>query len=659
MRHFRISPIIITFIFTVLSGSCTDSLKEDFDLYESIHSRSISSEASETLKKQYSEYYWYENEKVPLYKMANKFLVMYDCSDSARIHRILANSNIKFKSADKSFGYNYGVKTKVAGRSTFANKHITTIEGDSAALSAVLSEAFYWTPYYQMEDGREIKIGNKFYVELESKEDLPILKNFANENGVDLLYEEDFIKNWYCLGCSETSKGNALELANLFHESGLFKFSCPDISGVGQLTELNEPLYISGDLWHLGNNLVSPNIDINYCASQTLLSQGSSKVIVGIIDSGVDINHRDLYNVLPGWDATTQTAPNKVSNPHGTEVAGFIGAIPNNNMDVAGIGYGTTILPVSIYVNSSGGIDVAPEIMKNAIEYAVKNGAMVISCSWNYKHQMITSAIKEALDRGRIFVFSAGNTGKDIGSPANSDSRIIVVGAINKNGYRASFSSYGYELDVVAPGENVYTLYPGNRTTIASGTSFATPQVAGLAAMILSKYPDSSLFDVRYRILKTARRLESYFHNYNISPFISPFNVEVGHGLIDAYAALSPDVPSTLAINISNVATNKPMGAFRVELYDENYKPVQLQSYDFDNDSGTLLPGESFKALFSLIPGTYIANVVCETDGGVEMDYKFDFKISGGTISFEYVGETDATVHWRNTDYYIGGYNII
>ena len=192
-----------------------------------------------------------------------------------------------------------------------------------------------------------------------------------------------------------------------------------------------------------------------------------------------------------------------------------------------------------------------------------------------------------------------------------------------------------------------------------SGTSFATPQVAGLAAMILSKYPESSLLDVRYRILKTARKLEPYFSNYNTSAFINPFNIEVGHGLIDAYAALSPDVPSTLAVNISNAATNKPMGAFRVELYDENYQPVQLQSSDFDNNFSTLLPGESFKALFSLIPGTYIVNVVCETDGGVEMDYKFDFKISGGTISFEYVGETDATAHWEYADYYIGGYNII
>lgn len=659
MKYFRIKPIIITSIIAVLSGSCTDSFKDDFELYDAVSSRSISSEVSKTLNKEYADYYWLENEKIPLYKIADKFLIMYDSSDTTRMYDLLSSNGIDFKNADETFGCTSDIKTKAASKSKFANKYITTIQGDSAKLSAALSEAFYWTPYYQMEDGREVKIGNKFYVELKSKEDLPILENFANENGVDLLYKEDFIKNWYCLGCSKTSEGNALEMANLFHESGLFKFACPDISGVGQLTELNEPLYISGDLWHLGNNLVSPKININYCASQSLLSQGSSNVIVGIIDSGVDINHRDLYNVLPGWDATTKTVPNKVSNSHGTEVAGFIGAIPNNNMDVAGVGYGTTILPVSIYVNSFGRIEVEPKIMKDAIEYVVKNGARVINCSWRFDHQIIIAAIKEALDRGCVVVCSAGNTGGDVGSPANSDSRIIVVGAIDKNGYRASFSSYGYELDVVAPGKDVYTLYPSNRTIMDSGTSFATPQVAGLAAMILSKYPESSLFDVRYRILKTARKLEPYFSNYNTSAFINSFNIEVGHGLIDAHAALSPDVPSTLAVNISNAATNKPMGAFRVELYDENYQPVQLQSSDFDNNFSTLLPGESFKALFSLIPGTYIVNVVCETDGGVEMDYKFDFKISGGTISFEYVGETDATAHWEYADYYIGGYNII
>ena len=186
-------------------------------------------------------------------------------------------------------------------------------------------------------------------------------------------------------------------------------------------------------------------------------------------------------------------------------VAGFIGAIPNNSQGVAGIAYGTTILPISFAVNNLGGIISSDITMTRAIEYAVNNGAKVINCSWQYDSTLVGEAIKSALDNGCVVVFASGNGGGAISYPANSDSRIIVVGAIDQNGNRASFSNYGNQLDIVAPGENVYSLYPDNTTVMGSGTSFAAPQVTGVAAMVLSKYPALTASEVRYRIEKTAQ----------------------------------------------------------------------------------------------------------------------------------------------------------
>ena len=94
-------------------------------------------------------------------------------------------------------------------------------------------------------------------------------------------------------------KENALEMANLFYESGLFEFASPSLSGAGNVDCINEPLFEAGSLWHLGNNLTKSYVHVNYCKSRTIISQGSSDVIVAIIDTGVDVSHRDLYNVLP------------------------------------------------------------------------------------------------------------------------------------------------------------------------------------------------------------------------------------------------------------------------------------------------------------------------------------------------------------------------
>lgn len=318
-------------------------------------------------------------------------------------------------------------------------------------------------------------------------------------------------------------------------------------------------------------------------------------------------------------------------------------------MDVAGIGYGATILPISIDVNNNGQILVSSEIMRNAINYAVENGANIINCSWQYQNNDVIMAIQNALNNNCIVVFAAGNNGSEISSPANCDNRIIVAGSIDIYGNRSSFSNYGPELDVVAPGENVYSLFPGNSIIMNSGTSFSAPQVSGLAAMILSKYPDSSPSDVKYRIFKTASKIKSnkYKYTYRYSDSFSTWNEQMGYGLIDAYASLSPNLPYLLTIKIRNSANNKTKGAFRIDFYDSNYNLIN--NLELTNLTCTLLTVEEYIFKCNLLPGTYIANPICETDDGIETDFEFNFT-KGGILSFEYTGVIDGKTQWEKPD---------
>jgi subtilisin family serine protease len=321
------------------------------------------------------------------------------------------------------------------------------------------------------------------------------------------------------------------------------------IIGAGSINCLNIPNFTNGSLWHLGNNLVNSNIHINYCASRAILSQGSSNIVVAVIDAGVQSYHPELRNVLPGWDAHSQTAPNNYTymsfNSHGTAVAGFIGAIPGTT---AGIATGITILPISFRVNASGNITSPPEALARAFDYAINNQARVINCSWgNNNSSLVADAVKRALDRGCVVVFASGNdNASSISSPANSDPRILVVGAMDDRGARAQWgsnrgSSYGTDLDLVAPGKELITLplHDPNWIIISegTGTSLAAPQVAATAAMILSLRPYLTGQEVTTIIERTARKTGG---SWTISPRRPwGWNQQLGSGILDVHAALA------------------------------------------------------------------------------------------------------------------------
>ena len=233
---------------------------------------------------------------------------------------------------------------------------------------------------------------------------------------------------------------------------------------------------------------------------------GGSNITIAIIDTGVDLDHPDLQaKIVPGYDfVNSDTVPDD-DHGHGTHVAGIAAASSNNSTGIAGVSWGARIMPLKV-LNSAGtgGIDDLAE----AIRYAADNGAQIINMSlgggcgsgWSG----VEDAVNYALSKGVLLVAASGNNGiSSISCPAALNG-VMAVGATTSDDQRASYSNYGSELDVVAPGgtfgSSIYSTYWGGGYTSMYGTSMATPHVAGLAALIWSFIPSYSSNQVRSAI---------------------------------------------------------------------------------------------------------------------------------------------------------------
>ncbi len=237
------------------------------------------------------------------------------------------------------------------------------------------------------------------------------------------------------------------------------------------------------------------------------------------------------------------------SKPHGIACAGLIGAL-NNNIGIRGIASGVKILPVNIfprYVAVKGGSSSASNSeIANAINWTY-NKADVLSCSWGggTPSNAIVDAINSIQKYGRqgkgaVVVFSSGNKNEidlsDSLSFPGSLKNVLTVGAIDSKGEKSWYSKFGSALNVVAPGDGIVTLdrmgslgySTGNYFYGFGGTSAACPQVAGIAALMISKNRELTEKQIREIIQNTARDLGD-----------KGFDIKYGHGLVDAAAAIN------------------------------------------------------------------------------------------------------------------------
>jgi subtilisin family serine protease len=262
-------------------------------------------------------------------------------------------------------------------------------------------------------------------------------------------------------------------------------------------------------------------------------------VVIAVIDSGVDTDHPDLAGILiPGYDYANNDADPEDDSGHGTRVCGIISALGDNGTGIAGVAWNidTQIMPLKFMKLSSGKTTGSVSDAIEAIYDAVDQGADIINASWGFSNYSaaLESAIRYARDHGVLFVCSAGNNAKDNDTndhyPSNYTlDNIIAVAALNSYGELASFSNYGrVSVDVAAPGVGLSsTDLNGGYVSFISGTSFATPFVAAVAAMVKSQNPAFSYKALRSTVINSA-----------IATKAPSIETIASGGCVDAYQAL-------------------------------------------------------------------------------------------------------------------------
>jgi serine protease len=323
------------------------------------------------------------------------------------------------------------------------------------------------------------------------------------------------------------------------------------------------------------------------------VTRGSDIITIAVIDSGVDLSHEDLRGILvPGYDFVENDADPQDVNGHGTHVTGIIAALTNNNKGVAGVTWGQNVKIMPLKVFGKDGTGTTFNVAK-AFVYAVDHGAKIINASLGSQvpSDLGQAAVRYAHQNDVVMVCAAGNDGSyGIDYPA-AYPETIAVGAVTKDYIRASYSNYGPELDVVAPGGDeagmILSTWINGTYDYAAGTSMATPHVTGIVALMISR-GIVGVENIRNVLRATA---------IDLGPL--GYDVYYGAGLVDAYSAVTfEDGWRPLIVfsvdengNVDNVTEADALGRFTLEVR----KPrVKIYAWlDFDGD-GKLSYGDLY-----------------------------------------------------------------
>jgi len=380
----------------------------------------------------------------------------------------------------------------------------------------------------------------------------------------------------------------------------------------------NDPLF--SQLWGLHNTGGSGStVDADIDAPEAWnVTAGSSSVLVGVIDTGIDISHPDLApniwtnpDEIPGdgidndgngyvddlngwdfWNGDNSVYDSVDGDFHGTHVAGTLGAVGNNGMGIAGVSWRAKILPLKF---------IGPEVgyfsgAINAVNYAAAKGVKVLNGSFGRYSTGpgdVAQGLKDAIQAaGILFVAAAGNDGNNNDTtpfyPASYDLDLVLsVAATDRRDRLASFSSYGaISVDLGAPGVGILSAMPGNRYQVLAGTSMAAPHVAGAASLVYSQFPHLSATQVKNQILNSVDSISALSGK------------TVTGGRLNAASALAlmdqvPEVAITEPVDGAVVA-----GTWMVTAIASDDQGVSQVRFYLD---GTLLLGTDFEAPYELV----------------------------------------------------------
>ena len=331
------------------------------------------------------------------------------------------------------------------------------------------------------------------------------------------------------------------------------------VDTIGGISELipNDPDFVRQHaLYNTGQTGGTPDADIDAPeAWATHTGHGGATVVVAVIDGGVTPHPEFADRMVPGINTISPETPDHTIDGcgfgHGTCVAGIVAALGNDGVGMAGITWGARIMPVRVLNFCAGPASAAAA----GLLWAVDNGADVCNLSLNYLDldppvlETFENAVQYAHDNGVVVVAAAGNLsgGCDPGEVAypGAFDHAIAVSATDRDDQFASFSCFGPEVEISAPGDDILSALVTQGYLLHHGTSVATPHVTGVAALLKSFLPNLGPDDIRTILQDTADDLgepgwDQYF----------------GHGRLNAHGALA-EATTRIAV----VSSSPPDGA--------------------------------------------------------------------------------------------------
>jgi thermitase len=391
---------------------------------------------------------------------------------------------------------------------------------------------------------------------------------------------------------------------------------------------------------------------------------GSPSINIAILDTGVDLDHPDLADKLISNINFSNSGTTDDVYGHGTHVAGIAAAMIDNGIGVAGLGYTSTIMNVKVLSDVGAG---AYSWIASGIIWAADNGAEVINMSLGGSSNSSTleDAINYAWSKGVVVVAAAGNSGDSTPMYPAYYTSCIAVAATDANDARASWSNYGDWVDAAAPGVSVYSTLRDNGYGYKSGTSMASPHVAGLAALVFTTVSDANgdgkLND------EVRSRLEATCDDIGVTG--------IGYGRINAARAVgsAPVLPGSITGQVTDAEDGSAIsgaqvsdgirtaladaaGMYTIDDVSPGSHQVVASKAGYQSSSLTVnvLSEATAVASFSLsqiiVPGSITGLVTDAKDGS---------PIAGATVSDgTRTVTTDASGRYTIADLTAGGYEV-
>lgn len=406
---------------------------------------------------------------------------------------------------------------------------------------------------------------------------------------------------------------------------------------------------------------------INAPAAWDVFSAGST-VAVAVVDNAVQTNHPDLsanmytntgeiagngidddnngfIDDVMGYDVgddDNNANPLNTSFDHGTHCAGLVSARTNNGTGIASIGFSVRIIPVKATSDASD--PTAVDAGYAGVIYAVNAKARVISCSWGGGGNSVTeqAVMNYAWSRNSIVVAAAGNDNVSTQNYPGAYNNVYCVASTTSTDAKSSFSNYGTWVDISAPGSTIRSTLPGNGYGNMSGTSMATPIVAGLCGLMLSKSPYLTPTQVLSCISTTAATLTTS---------------GMGAGRIDAAAAMNCAATAIAPSPTVNFTTNTTVTCpgSPVKFYDQTYYLPTSWSWTFTGGTPSTSTLQNPVVTYAAA-GTYSVQLIATNANGNGTEIKTSYiTVLGPTILPLVEGfstQVFPPAGWADYDYY-------